>query len=145
MKLINKKLNVHSKGGVELIDLTAKIKKIVKASKIKDGFLIIFAKHTTAGLKISENEPRLLKDIANFLEKAAPRSNRYFHDDIHLRNCPPDERINAHAHLKQFGLNTSEIIPLVNGSLTLGKWQSLFFVELDGSRKREIHVQIVGY
>ena len=45
--------------------------------------------------------------MANFLEKAAPKNNKYLHDDINLRDCPPDERINAHAHLKQFGLNTS--------------------------------------
>ncbi|MEK6922311.1 MAG: secondary thiamine-phosphate synthase enzyme YjbQ [Nanoarchaeota archaeon] len=144
MKITNNTINIKSRGGIEIIVLNKKVKELVKKSGISNGFLIAFIKHTTAGLKINENEARLLKDIANFLEKAAPKNNKYFHDDIHLRDCPPDERTNAHAHLKQFGLNTSELIPVVNGDLVLGKWQSLFFVELDGSREREIHVQIVG-
>jgi len=144
MKIINKHINIRSKGGIEIIDITSKIKRLVKNSKVANGFLIAFIKHTTAGLKINENESRLLKDIANFLEKAAPRNNKYFHDDLGLRDCPPDERVNAHAHLKHFALNTSEAIPIKDGLLSLGKWQSLFLVELDGSRERGIHVQIIG-
>ncbi|MFH1592009.1 MAG: secondary thiamine-phosphate synthase enzyme YjbQ [Candidatus Woesearchaeota archaeon] len=144
MKIFNETIKLKSNGGIELIDLNSKIKKLVKESKTLNGFLIAYIKHTTAGLKINENEPRLLKDISNFLEKAAPRNNKYFHDDIHLRDCPENERINAHSHLKHFGLNTSETIPIVNGSLVLGKWQSLFFVEVDGTREREIHIQIIG-
>jgi len=144
MQIINKTINIKSKGGIEIVDPNPQIKEFLKQSKISNGFLVAYIKHTTAGLKINENEERLIRDISNFLEKAAPRNNKYFHDDIHLRDCPPDERVNAHSHLKQFALNTSETIPIVDGNLILGKWQSLFFVELDGSREREIHIQIVG-
>ena len=83
-------------------------------------------------------------DIKIFLEKIASTSNKYLHDDIELRNCPKNERINGHAHIKSLILNSSEIIPIVNNEMVLGKWQSIFFIELDGKRNREVIVQTIG-
>ena len=85
-----------------------------------------------------------MKDIELFLNKTAPINSRYLHDDISLRECPPDERINAHSHVKALFLNSSETIPIIDGDLALGEWQSIFFFELDGSRQRELIVQIIG-
>ncbi len=66
------------------------------------------------------------------------------HNDLHLRDVPPDEPINAHSHLMAMMLSTSEVIPIVDGKLALGTWQSLLFFELDGPRKRTVFVQISG-
>jgi secondary thiamine-phosphate synthase enzyme len=66
------------------------------------------------------------------------------HDNTNLRNFPPDERINGHAHLRSLILNSNEVIPIENFSLSLGNWQSIFFIELDGKRDREIKVTIIG-
>lgn len=59
-------------------------------------------------------------------------------------DCNPDERINGHSHLKSLFLNSGELIPIVDGKLALGKWQSIFFIELDGPRNREVLLQFVG-
>jgi secondary thiamine-phosphate synthase enzyme len=60
------------------------------------------------------------------------------HDKIEIREVPVNERINAHSHLRQLLLPTSETIPVENGKLLLGKWQSVYLVELDPIRDREV-------
>jgi len=137
-------INLHTKKQIEFINITEKVNEIVKNSNVKEGVVTIFSKHTTTGIRINENEERLFMDIKIFLEKIASTSNKYLHDDIELRNCPKNERINGHAHIKSLILNSSEIIPIVNNEMVLGKWQSIFFIELDGKRNREVIVQTIG-
>ena len=79
-----------------------------------------------------------------YLRKLAPESDKYLHNDLHLRDVPPDEPINAHSHLIAMTLNNSEVIPIMNGKLALGTWQSVLFFELDGPRKRNVLVQVTG-
>ncbi len=87
----------------------------------------------------------MLEDIKVFLQKLAPESGSYLHNDLQLRpNIPADEPINAHSHLMAMMLNNSEIIPIVEGKLGLGTYQSILFFELDGSRKRTVLCQITG-
>ena len=137
-------INLHTKKQIEFINITEKVNEIVKNSNVKEGVVTIFSKHTTTGIRINENEERLFMDIKIFLEKIASTSNKYLHDDIELRNCPKNERINGHANIKSLILNSSEIIPIVNNEMVLGKWQSIFFIELDGKRNREVIVQTIG-
>ena len=64
---------------------------------------------------------------------------KYLHDLISLRSdCPPDEPINGHSHIRSLFFNTSETIPVIDGSPILGKWQSIFVVELDPNRDRKV-------
>jgi len=72
-----------------------------------------------------------------------PQAN-YLHNDIHLRDCPPDEPENAHSHLAAMLLGSSEVIPVADGGLVLGQYQSIMLVELDGSRERTLAVQVYG-
>lgn len=137
-------IHLTTEEGVTTYNITARIKEIVAQSEIKGGSVLVFTKHTTTAVRINEHEERLLEDIKIFLEKVAPQDAHYLHDDIQLRDCPPDERINAHAHLKALCLNASETIPILDGELALGKWQSILFFEFDGSREREIIVQVAG-
>ena len=98
----------------------------------------IFVQHTTCAIKILENELLLLADINNFLEKLIPAQNNYMHDKIEIRQVPVNERTNAYSHLRQLLLPTSERIPVKDGKMLLGKWQSIFLVELDPIRDRDI-------
>jgi secondary thiamine-phosphate synthase enzyme len=105
----------------------------------------VFSRHTTTALAVNEDEERLLEDIKVFLEKMAPLNDRYLHNDLHLRpNIPPDEPKNAHSHLMAMMLNNSEIIPIVDGKLGLGTYQSILFFELDGARQRTVFCQVAG-
>ena len=125
-------------------DITKDVKKIVLESGIKNGSVLIFSKHTTTAIRINENEERLVRDIDLYLERTAPENAKYLHDDINLRDCLPNERLNGHSHVKALFLNSSEEVPVVNGELALGKWQSILFLELDKKRNREIIVQVRG-
>ncbi|MDO8660687.1 MAG: secondary thiamine-phosphate synthase enzyme YjbQ, partial [Candidatus Woesearchaeota archaeon] len=77
-------------------------------------------------------------------KELAPEGNDYNHDKLHLRNCPPEEKKNGHAHIRASLTRTSEIIPIIDGVLQLGKWQSILFWEFDGPRERTIILQITG-
>ena len=132
MIFCSKVLKLNTLSGVDIIDLNAEVKNLVAESKVRNGIVMVFTKHTTTGIKIAENEMRLLVDMKLYLEKTAPLNGVYLHDNIHLRQCPADERINGHAHIKAMELNSNENIPIINSELVLGKWQSILFFELDG-------------
>ena len=106
--------------------------------------MLVFSRHTTTALAINEYEERLLEDIKVYLRKLAPESDKYLHNDLHLRIVPPDEPMNAHSHLMAMTLSTSEVIPIIDGQLALGTYQSVLFFDLDGPRKRTVLVQISG-
>ena len=120
----------------ELIDITNKISSVIKKSKIKNGLCNIFAAHATAAIIINENyDPNICLDLIDALNKLVP-SGIWRHDRI-------DD--NADAHIKSAILGPSETIPIKNGSLELGRWQSVAFAELDGPRNdRKIIITIIG-
>lgn len=144
MLIKNQEIEVETDTGICIYNITPQIEELLEATAVKNGQIIVFSRHTTTALAINENEERLLEDVKVFLEKLAPPSGKYLHNDLHLRIVPPDEPINAHSHLMAMMLSTSEVIPVVNGQLALGTWQSVLFFELDGPRKRKVFVQISG-
>ena len=119
----------------ELIDITDSVVAIVKKSKIKDGICHIFVMHSTAAIIINENyDPNICLDLLVALNDIVPKG-KWRHDKIDG---------NADAHIKASILGPSEIIPIKDGKLQLGKWQAAMLVELDGPRARNIIVQITG-
>jgi len=137
---------VKTKCAPEFIDITDWVAECVTESEISNGFVVVYSKHTTAAVKINENEPLLLDDMANFLEKIFPRDHSYKHNDFEIRtvNMTEDESPNGHAHLQHLLLGTSETVPVIDGAMQFGTYQSIFFIELDHARPREVMVQIVG-
>ena len=144
MLIKNEVIEVETDKGINIYNITPQILKILESTSIKNGQVLVFSRHTTTALAINENEERLLEDVKVHLRKLAPESGRYLHNDLHLRDVPPDEPINAHSHLMAMMLSTSEVIPIVDSQLALGTWQSILFFELDGPRKRTVFVQISG-
>ena len=130
--------------GVALHDVTPQIKAYLNESGIRNGFVTVTSRHTTTALTINEHEQRLLEDVKTFFMRLIPPQARYLHNDIQLRDCPPDEPENAHAHLAAMLLGSSEVIPVSGGALVLGQYQSVMLVELDGSRERTLAVQVYG-
>lgn len=144
MSIINKLIEVETNQGINIYNITPQIEEIISSTSIQNGQVLVFSRHTTTALAINENEERLLEDVKVFLHKLAPESERYLHNDLHLRDVPPDEPINAHSHLMAMMLSTSEVIPIVDGKLALGTYQSVLFFELDGPRKRTVFCQVSG-
>ena len=130
----------------EFIDITEWVAECVSESNIANGFAVVYSKHTTAAVKINENEPLVLEDMARFLDKLSPHDGGYQHNDFTIRtvNMTSDESPNGHAHLQHLLLGTSETVPIIDGCLQFGRYQSVFFIELDHPRNREVMVQIVG-
>lgn len=145
MPIINKLIEIETHPRINIYNLTPQIKDLIASISIKNGQVLVFSRHTTTALAINENEERLLEDVKVFLRKLAPESEQYLHNDLHLReNIPLDEPMNAHSHLMAMTLRTSEVIPIVEGKLALGTYQSVLFFELDGPRKRTVFCQISG-
>ena len=130
----------------EFIDITDWVAECVAESQISNGFVVVYSKHTTAAVKINENEPLLLDDMAGFLEKIFPRDHSYQHNNFEIRtvNMNENESPNGHAHLQHLLMGTSETVPVMDGQMQFGTYQSIFFIELDHPRPREVLVQIVG-
>ena len=120
------------------------LKKTIARSGIRNGFVTITSQHTTTAIAINEHEARLIEDIKAFLTRLIPPRDRYLHNDIALRDCPPDEPENAHSHLAAMLLGSSEVVTLADGEMVLGQYQSVMLYELDGPRTRRVSVQIYG-
>ena len=127
-------MDIQTNTCFELIDITDRVRGLVKESGITDGICVISTRHTTCSIIINENERGLRSDILGMLEKLIPQDQNYTHDQIDN---------NAHSHLRAILLGMSEIIPIEDGHLVLGTWQSIFFVELDGPRSRTINIKIL--
>ena len=114
----------------------------------KSGLVNVFSKHTTCAIWLTEDEILHHADVRFFLDTMVPKHKnpegnqkniKYLHDIISLREgVPSDERINGHSHIRHLFFNSSELIPIENGELLLGKWKQIFAVELDPIRKREL-------
>jgi secondary thiamine-phosphate synthase enzyme len=137
-------LQLTTGDSIALHDVTPQIESYLADSGIQNGFLIVTSQHTTTALAINENEERLIEDVKTFLTRLLPPQADYKHNDIHLRDCPPDEPKNAHSHLAAMLLGGSEVIPVSGGRLALGRYQSIMLYELDGPRERNVCIQICG-
>lgn len=136
-------LSVATAAGVRCHDITARLQGLVDQAGLRDGLLVAAGQHTTTALVVNEHEPRLLADIEAFVLQLAPPDRPYLHNDLHLRpDIPPDEPRNAHSHLIALMLGNHLSLPVVEGRLGLGRYQSVLLVELDGPRQREVLVQL---
>lgn len=130
----------------EFIDITDEVQRVVADSGVRFGQATVYSTHTTAAIKVNENEPLLLQDMARVLREIAPQHAEYEHNDFTRRtvNIEEGECRNGHAHCQHLFLSTSETIPIVDGRLAAGQWQRIFLVELDQPRQRRILVNIIG-
>jgi secondary thiamine-phosphate synthase enzyme len=139
-------LEIETTGAPGFHDITDDVLAIVAESGISFGQVTVFSEHTTAAIRINENEPLLLRDMARTLRQMAPSNAYYEHNDFGRRtvNMNPDECANGHAHCQHLFLSTSETIPVVDGQATLGTYQRVFLIELDHPRMRRVLVNVVG-
>lgn len=144
MRVVHHSLSLQTGPGINLLDVTPRVRELLAESGIRAGFVTLTTRHTTTALTVNENEARLLEDVRRYFARLVPADAPYLHNDIHLRGCPPDEPLNAHAHILALLLGSSEVIPVVEGELHLGRWQSVLLVELDGPRERTMSLQLVG-
>ena len=121
-------------GRYQMIDITSTVRAYVKRSGIKDGVCFVFVPHTTAAVTINENaDPDVVHDILSTLSKLVPYKDNYRHIEG-----------NSDAHVKASLMGNTATVIVSNGDLVLGTWQSLFFCEFDGPRRRRLMIKAVG-
>ncbi len=145
MATYSKSVEVTSKKQFELIDITGQVAEVVSLSGVKNGVAVVYNPHTTASIRLTHNEPMLIQDIMKMLYRLVPLEENYSHDVFEMRTeVEVNERSNGHAHVKSFLMGSSQTIPVIGSKLSLGSKQTLFFVELDGGRKRDFYVVVYG-
>lgn len=133
MKIVNESLTFSTKGEIDFIDLTDKVQEIVRGTGIENGLAHVFAPHATGIIVLTEYESNLLNDIRSILEKLASKHGSYRHPS------------NAYSHLRSILLPPDRTLPIVDGRVVVGTWQSLLFIETDvHPRRRTVIVQVIG-
>jgi secondary thiamine-phosphate synthase enzyme len=134
----------------QLIDVTEDVRGAVERAEIKNGMALVYSPHTTCAIVINEYESGFLDDFAEMLGELAPSGGRYYrHDDLGIRTEGLEEDTadfpNGHSHVRAGLLaSASQTVPVVDGELMLGRWQRIFFCELDRSRPRKVFIQVIG-
>lgn len=119
-------LHLSSQRREELLDITAQVAAVVKASTVQQGLVAVYAQGATAAIMIQENwDESVQTDVIDLLRKLIPRGV-WLHDQ---------QDGNGDAHLKAGLVGPSETIPVVDGELGLSRWQNIFFCEFDGPRR----------
>ncbi len=134
-------LSYKTRERLELINITRDLNDVVKKHGLKAGFVLVQSLHTTTAVFINEFQHALLDDIKSFIERLVGRFEYWRHNDPNLSECP---RKNADSHLRAMLLGHTISLPVRNGEVALGYWQSVILAELDGPRERAIHVQVMG-
>lgn len=141
MKIHFGEISVRTNKKLEILDVTEGIRKVVRKSDIKAGLVNLWISHTTAALAVNEYDVDLWEDILKAMERLVPVKADYRHNAKYRWSAREQ---NAHAHIINCMIKPDVTIPLNNGRIQLGTWQSVLFIELDGPRTRSIHVQIMG-
>jgi secondary thiamine-phosphate synthase enzyme len=132
-KVVNTSLTLSTKGEIDFIDLSHQVQEAVSKANVRNGIVHVFTPHSTGILILTENDYALLNDIKTLLEEIAPKHKAYHHPS------------NAHAHLRSMLLPPDKTLPIIDGKVEFGTWQSLFFVETDVyPRKRTVIIQVIG-
>src|SRR5258706_15906650 len=130
--MIAQRLRFKTSSPTQFVDITEQLRHEVHESGLRMGRIHLQSLHTTVGLAVNENEPLLLRDFESLLERLAPSGAGYEHDDFARRfDVPLNEPINGHAHCRQLLLTGFTTVLVEEGELVLGRWQSVFAVELD--------------
>jgi len=138
MEVETHSINFKTNSNCDIIDITGKVEAVLSESSFDEGNVLLFAGGSTAGITTIEYEPGLLKDYPKFFDRIAPVNINYEHDNTWHDG-------NGHSHVRASLQGASLTVPFVNGSLTLGTWQQIIFVDFDNrSRSREVVVQLMG-
>jgi secondary thiamine-phosphate synthase enzyme len=126
-------LRVATTRAKEAVDMTERVNDAIAAAGIQEGLCVLFVAHTTAALTTGEVGEGTEEDLLEVVEQVIPRIDfRHAHNPSH-----------AWSHMASSLLGPSLTLPVSKGSLTLGTWQSVLLIELDGPRQRDIHVRVI--
>ncbi len=126
---------------MEFSDITKRVRDALQQFPVTSGIALVNTMHTTCALFLNEFQGALIEDLKALMGRLVAERDGYRHDDPRYSDC---ERGNAHAHLRAALLGRSIAVGVNDSDLTLGRFQSIIFAELDGPRTREINLQVIG-
>jgi secondary thiamine-phosphate synthase enzyme len=141
IKMLRRTMTVWSEEHVQVVDLTKQIRDVLREVDVMQGLLVVNSLHTTCALFVNEFQGALIEDLLAMLRQLVADKDGYKHDDPRYSDC---ERGNAAAHLRAALVGRSVAVGISDGELSLGRFQSVLFAELDGPRARDIDIQIFG-
>ena len=141
MRVFTASLTLATEGRTEVSDITKLVRDAVERLPVSAGVALVNTLHTTCAFFVNEFQSALIDDLKRLIERLVPERDGYRHDDPRVSDC---ERGNAHSHLRAALIGRSIALGINNGELPLGRFQSIIFAELDGPRKREISIQVIG-
>ncbi len=138
MDVKTKSIQLNTNPGVDVVDITDKVRQALSESGLNNGIVTVFVPGSTASVTTVEYESGLVVDLKRAFERIAPRDIHYDHD-YRWRDG------NGHSHIRASLLGPSVTVPFARGALMLGTWQQIVFVELDvKQRNRTVIIQIIG-
>jgi len=140
-KTFRKELTIQTHKRMVIQDITDSAAKIVGESKVVNGLVNLWVPHATAAVAVNEHDEELWDDILVAFERLAPMDGSYRHN---AKYSWSESEQNAHAHILNCLIKPDVTMPLENGRMRLGTWQSVLFIEMDGPRTRHVQVQIMG-
>ena len=126
----------QTKARQEFVRITDQVARIVDASGVREGMVLVSAMHITAAVYVNDWEDGLIQDFQTWLEKLAPAGLPYRHHQT--------GEDNADAHLKRTLMGHQVIVPITAGKLDLGPWEQIFYAEFDGQRRKRVIVKVMG-
>jgi len=134
MSAFAEQLSVRTTKKEQALDITDRVRGVVRQGRVRTGICTVAVQHTTAGVYVNENaDPDVLVDLLAALRRAVP-------DDANYRHAEG----NAPAHIRTVLTGSSTTVPIGDGDLALGTWQGIFLAEFDGPRERKVLVTVVG-
>jgi secondary thiamine-phosphate synthase enzyme len=131
-------IQLSTHGNADVKEITGQIAQLVRESKIRNGTVTIFCPSSTSALTTIEYESGCVNDLRRLFDEIIPSNREYAHN-ARWRDG------NGHSHIRSSLLGPSLTIPFVEGSLTLGTWQQVIYIDFDNkSRQRELVAQIMG-
>jgi secondary thiamine-phosphate synthase enzyme len=136
MKTYRDFIRVTTEAKQEVRDITREVSQIIAKSGVQDGMLLLFPHHTSASVYVSDSDATLTEDFMGLMERIVP-AGEYKHDLT-------DAKQNARAHLMSLLSGHNLTLPVTEGALDLGVYQTVYYAEFDGMREKEILVKIIG-
>jgi secondary thiamine-phosphate synthase enzyme len=136
MKSYREELWFETKTRRDYINITPQIEALIRKSGVREGLVLVNAMHITASVYINDDEPGLLRDYDDFLERLAPQEARYRHNET--------GEDNGDAHLKRQVMGREVVVAITEGRLDFGPWEQIFYGEFDGRRRKRVLVKIIG-
>jgi len=136
MKTYREELFFETKTRRAYLNITPQVEAAVQKSGVKEGLVLVNAMHITASVYINDDEQGLLKDYDAFLERLAPHSSTYQHNET--------GEDNADAHIKRQIMGREVVVAITNGRLDFGPWEQIFYGEFDGRRRKRVLIKVMG-